>query len=228
MCLPNSAIRWRYLIVLVPWRAAICNAPQETTDAAAADRHGPGTIAHARALWYLPRARVPDAPCRTANGGAHAATRCRSHPRPHRCRAPRRLGWRNVCGRLLPGRPAMKAIPTLVVAVLVSFGQPVEADILDADGLAACTEVSNAADRLLASRYVPGFIASLRSAADRGARSTDPYVRNAAQRLRVTTFDEAVPAVKIFMQACAERVAQKPNVQVWGPTAAPPAAPVIP
>jgi len=123
----------------------------------------------------------------------------------------------------------MKAITTLVVvAALVSFGQPVEADILDADGLAACTEVSNAADRLLASRYVPGFIASLRSAADRGARSTDPYVRNAAQRLRVTTFDEAVPAVKIFMQACVERVAQKPNVQVWGPTAAPPAAPAIP
>ena len=128
-----------------------------------------------------------------------------------------------------PTRIAMKAITTLVVvAALVSFGQPVEADILDADGLAACTEVSNAADRLLASRYVPGFIASLRSAADRGARSTDPYVRNAAQRLRVTTFDEAVPAVKIFMQACVERVAQKPNVQVWGPTAAPPAAPAIP
>src|SRR2546425_4733748 len=45
------------------------------------------------------------------------------------------------------------------------------------------------------------------------------------RRLRVTTLDQAVPAVKIFMQACTERVAQKPNIHVFGPAPAPTPAP---
>jgi hypothetical protein len=121
-----------------------------------------------------------------------------------------------VQGTPAPSMPSPQAPPTATTP------SPTPSTTRDTEGVKACFALKDALDVYLASGYMPGLRGRLFSVATQGARSTDPYLRNAMSRLSTSsTSDEMVTWMRITADVCVNRTA-RPSTTIFGPATAPP------
>jgi hypothetical protein len=126
-----------------------------------------------------------------------------------------------ILGTAPPQMPASPPTPQRPTTATPTPAPPaVSTHDVDVEGVRACLALKEALDTYLASGYLPGLKGRLFNVASQGARSNDPYLRNAMSRLSSSsTSDELITWMRVTTDVCVNRTAQGPSTTIYAPAA---------